>query len=86
MVPSKICNELSVGIGSGSAQLVVEVDDGENDSDLGPELEQQAKQGDGIDAAGNGYTHSVSGLQQRMFAGIGEDGAGEGLHGNMVQR
>jgi hypothetical protein len=84
MVLSKICDKLCVGIGVGSAELVIEVDDGKYDANLGPQFEQQAKQRNRVGTSRNGSAYAVPGFQKRVFADIGEDGCGEGLHRNMV--
>src|SRR5580698_6445745 len=77
-------DELGVGVGVGSAELVVEVNNGKNNTDFRAKLEQQAKQCDRIAAAGDSHAHAVSGFQESMFANVGEDGGGDGLHSNMV--
>jgi hypothetical protein len=84
MVLGKVGDELCVGVGSGSAELVIEMDDGENNANFGAEVEDQTKECDRVGASGNGNAHTVSGFQQRVLADIGEDGGGKGLHRNMV--
>ena len=64
--------------------MVIEVDDGKYDANLGPQFEQQAKQRNRVGTSRNGSAYAVPGFQKRVFADIGEDGGGEGLHRNMV--
>ena len=53
-----------IRIGISAAQLVIEVSYREDDPQRTPNLQQQSKQGNGINAAGDGYTDTFSRTQE----------------------
>ena len=46
------------------AQLVIEMNDGEDNPQFLPQLQQQPQKCNGINPAGNGYTNAIPRLQQ----------------------
>jgi hypothetical protein len=68
MLTSQPRNKLLIRVRLCSAQLVIEVNDGENDAKVLPQFEQKAKQSNRIDPAGNCNADAVPGPQQFLPA------------------
>jgi hypothetical protein len=64
-------DELLVCIRFGAAQLVIEMDDGENDAEFVAQFCQQAKQRDRINPAGNCDADAVAGMKQFVATKVG---------------
>jgi hypothetical protein len=60
---SQVCGELLVCVGFGGAQFVIEVDDRRDDTKFVAQFEQQTKECNGIDPAGNGHADTISSAQ-----------------------
>ena len=73
-------HELLVGIGIGAADLVIEVDDGEDNAEFGARFQQQAQQRDRIGAAGNRHANAISGPHQAVMADVAEDAVEHGAN------
>jgi hypothetical protein len=76
--------ESLVGIGFGTAQAVIEVDDGKNNSQFRAQLQEQVQEGDRVCAGGDGCADAVSRLQELVAADAGKKSLGELGHGIMV--
>ena len=63
MLMSQPRNKLLICVRLRPAQLVIEVNDGENDAKFLPQFEQKAKQSNRIDPAGNCNADTVAGMQ-----------------------
>jgi hypothetical protein len=61
-------NKFGIRIGFARPQLVIDVYDRKNNAEFFADLEQQAQQGNGIGAAGDGHTHPVAGVEQVVAA------------------
>src|SRR3954463_11183716 len=70
---SEIGNKLLILVGLGQSQLVIEMGDGEDDSQLAAQFEQKSKQGNGICSAGNRNGNAVSGMNQGLAANVAQD-------------
>lgn len=66
MRTSQVCDKFLIRIRLAPPQLVIEMNDGENNSKFAAQLQQQAQKRNGINPAGNGDTNAVSGLQQLL--------------------
>ena len=75
-----------IGIRLRPAQPVIEMSDGENDSQFVPQLQQQPQERDGIDSTGNGDASAVPSLQQFLTLNVGEHVLCQRMHGHMVQQ
>jgi hypothetical protein len=69
----QVGNKFSIRVRLASSQLVIQMDDGENNAEFIPDLEQQAQHGNRIGTAGDGYTYTVAGVEQVMAADIIQD-------------
>ena len=78
----KLAHELLIGIGIGAADFVIEVNNGEDNSEFGARFQQQAQQRDRIGAAGNRHADAISGPDQAVMADVAEDAV---EHGVMVR-
>ena len=85
MHPRQISNELLIGIRLLPAQLVIEMDYGQNNSQITAHFEQQPQQGNRIDPPGNSDANAVPGFQQLMPPNVGQHALRERVHRNMVQ-
>ena len=81
----EVRDEGFIFVGLEAAEFVVEVDDGENDTQLGAKLQQKPKQRNGIRASRNRDADSVAGLQQFKRPDVGKDSLREVMHRDMVQ-
>ena len=77
-------DELLVGIGFCSPQLMIEMDGREDDAEFRTQFEHDSQQGYGIGSAGNGDTHAVAGVEQVLATDVVEDALRQGAHGNIV--
>ena len=77
-------DELLVRVRLRPAQLVIEMNDGKDNPQFVPQLEQQAQERNRINPARNGHTDAVSGPQQLLPPDVGEHALCEGMHGNML--
>jgi len=74
MLFGQSCYKAFVIIGVESAQLVIEMNHRQDNSDLFAEIKQQAQQCDGVCTAGDRRTHAIASLKQPMLSDISEDG------------
>jgi len=81
----EVRDEGFIFVGLEAAEFVVEVDDRENDTQLGAKLQQKPKQRNGIRASRNRDADSVAGLQQFKRPDVGKDSLREVMHRDMVQ-
>jgi hypothetical protein len=83
--PSQIRHKLLIRIRLRPAQLVVEMNDGENNPQLMTKFEQQTQQRNRIDPAGDSYPNPVPGMQQFLPPNVGQHALCKCMHSNMVQ-
>ncbi len=69
-------DEHFVGLRCFAAELVIEMDNGENNPQLFAEFKEEQKKGYGIGATGNGYANASSGTQQAMALKRGQKWSG----------
>ena len=81
----KVRDEGFIFVGLEAAELVVEVDDGEYDTQLGAKLQQKPKQRNGIRAPRNRDADSVAGLQEFKGPDVAEQFLRKVMHRDMVQ-
>lgn len=86
MLSRQLGDELLVRIRLRSAQLVIEMNDGENDPQFSPHLQQQPQQSDRINAARNGDSNAVSSLEEFLLTNLRQHAVCEAMHANMVQQ
>ena len=67
VLTGQFCDKPFVLVRLISAQLVIDVRNREHDAQFRPQLQQQAKQGHGIRATGNGHREAVSGANRIVF-------------------
>ena len=84
MLTRQTGNEFLIRIRLRPAQLVVEMNDGENNPQLVPQLQQHSQERHGIDAAGNSHAHAIPSPQQFLPPDVGEHALSQGMHGTMV--
>jgi hypothetical protein len=72
VLTSQTRDEFLVGIGLGAPQLVIEVYNRQDNSQLATTLEQKAKQRDRIDPARNGHANAVAGMQHIVLPNAGD--------------
>jgi hypothetical protein len=63
---------LLIGVGLGGAQFVIEVDDRRDDTKFVAQFQQQTKECNGIDPAGNGNANAISCAQEFLLPKVGE--------------
>jgi hypothetical protein len=85
MFARKLGDESFLFVGLGASEFVVEMNDGEDDAQLGAEFQQETKQRHGICSAGDGEPDAVAGLQQLERADMVEELLREVMHRDMVQ-
>src|SRR5258707_13293101 len=82
----QLAHKLLICIRLCAAELMIEMNYGEDDAQLWPQLEQNAQQADGIRSAGDGNAHAVPWPQQGVLADVVRDGLGEPVHGFILYR
>ena len=86
LVPvGKLGDELLVSLGFSSAQIVIEVNDGEHDTEFLPQLQHDAQQRDRISPARDRDSYPVAGMQKILAADIVENALNQLFHGSIVQ-
>ena len=68
MRPAEVFDEALVGVGLFSAELMVDVRDGEHDAQFAAQLQQQEQERDRVRAARDSGGDAVSGLDQGLLA------------------
>lgn len=81
---SQIGHELLVGIGVATANLVIQVNQGEDYAEFAAKLQQEPQKSDGISAAGDRHAHSIAGAQQFLAANVAADALSQFVHTSMV--
>jgi hypothetical protein len=84
MLTSQSSNKLLVRLRLRPAQLVIEMDDGENDAEFLPQFEQKTEERYRIDAARNGYADAIARVKQLLPANVKKHAVCEGVHRHMV--
>jgi hypothetical protein len=81
---SQCRHEFLIGIRFCPTQLVIEMDNKQDDSQLAAKLQQKPQQSYRIDAAGNRHTNAFPGIQQLQPSDVGKDKFSQRVHRNMV--
>ena len=81
----KVRDEGFIFVGLGAAEFVIEMYDGEDDTQLRAKLQQKPKQRNGIRTSRDRDADSVPGLQQFKPPDVGKDFLREVMHRDMVQ-
>ena len=69
---SQARNEFLISVGFRPAQLVIEVNNGKDNPQLAPQLQQHPKEGDRINPTGNGHADPIPGRQQFQPPNVGK--------------
>ena len=77
-------NEFLIRVRLRPAQLVIEMNYGEDNPQLAPQLQQQPQQRNRINAAGNGDANTVPSRQQFLPPNVGKHALRQWMHENMV--
>lgn len=80
----QIRDELLVAIRLRTAQLVIEMNNRENDTQLAPQFEHQPQQRNRINPARNGDANALSGVQQLLPPNMSKEALRERMHWNML--
>jgi hypothetical protein len=81
----KVRDEGFIFVGLDAAEFVIEMYDGEDDTQLRAKLQQKPKQRNGIRTSRDRDADSVAGLQQFKRPDVGKDFLREVMHRDMVQ-
>jgi len=72
-------DELFVGVRGAAAEFVIEVQDAENDAEVGADFCEQEEERYGIGAAGDGYSDAIAGADCGVTFQLGEQAVGESV-------
>ena len=78
-------DELLVGVGFVSAQLVIEMDHRQDDTELRAQFQHDSQEGYGIGSARNGDPHAVARVEKSLTTDVVEDAFEYRAHANIVQ-
>jgi hypothetical protein len=80
----QVGDELLVSVRFATAQIVIEMDDGEHNAEFSPQFEQQSQKRDRIGSPGNGDADPVAGPEEALLVDVVKDALRQLLHGSMV--
>ena len=81
---SKLRDELLVSLGFDSAQLVIEVDHAEHDTEFLPQLQHDAQQSDRIGPARDRDSYPLAGVEKILAADVVENALNHLFHASIV--